>query len=215
VTLQLFGLTGGIGSGKSTVGRRFRERGVPVLDADQLAREVVAVGTPGLAAIVDRFGPEMLDAGGALDRKKLAARVFQNDDERRALNRITHPRVGELLAARTAELAARGEPLACYEVPLLFEAGLDAAFRPVVVVDAPVAVQVDRTVARDGGSADDALARIRAQLPLAEKVRRADFVIDNTGSIAELRARADTVLDAVCARLGVDPARYSRPSESP
>jgi dephospho-CoA kinase len=211
VALELFGLTGGIGSGKSTVGRRFRERGVPVLDADQLARDVVAKGTPGLAAVVARFGEDVLAADGTLDRKKLAARVFRDDEERRELNRITHPLVGERFAALTAELSARGEPLACYEVPLLFEVGLDAAFRPVVVVDAPVDVQVERTVLRDGGTREEALARIRAQMPLEEKVRRADYVIVNTGTLAELDARADEVLDAVCTRLGVDPARYPRP----
>jgi dephospho-CoA kinase len=210
VALQLFGLTGGIGSGKSTVARRFRERGLPVLDADQLARDVVARGTDGLQEIVARFGSEMLDAAGNLDRKKLAARVFRDDEERRALNRITHPRVGKLLSERAEELGRRGEPLACYEVPLLFEAGLENALRPVVVVDAPVAQQVERTVARDGGSADDALARIRAQMPLEEKVRRADYVIDNTGALGALRGRADEVLDAVCERLGIDASRYPK-----
>lgn len=210
MTLKLFGLTGGIGSGKSTVARRFRERGLPVLDADQLARDVVAKGTAGLEEIVARFGPEMLDAEGNLDRKKLAARVFGDDEERRALNRITHPRVGKLLSERADQLAQRGEPLACYEVPLLFEVGLDAALRPIVVVDAPVETQVARTVARDGGTTEEALARIRAQMPLEEKARRADHVIDNTGTLDALRARADEVLDAVCERLGVDASRYPK-----
>jgi dephospho-CoA kinase len=210
VALKLFGLTGGIGSGKSTVARRFRERGVPVIDADQLARDVVAKGTAGLEEIVARFGPEIVDAEGNLDRKKLAARVFGDDEERRALNRITHPRIGKLLSDRADELAQRGEPLACYEVPLLFEAGLDAALRPIVVVDAPVDTQVERTVARDGGTEQEALARIRAQMPLEEKARRADHVIDNTGTLAALRARADEVLDAVCERLGVDVSRYPK-----
>jgi len=210
VALQLFGLTGGIGSGKSTVGRRFRQRGVPVIDADELARAVVAEGTPGLAAVVARFGEGVLLPDGTLDRKKLAARVFGNDEDRRDLNRITHPRVGERFAELTAELASRGEPLACYEVPLLFEVGLDAAFRPVVVVDAPVDVQVERTVRRDGATRDEALDRVRAQIPLAEKARRADYVIDNTGTLAELMTRTDDVLDAVCRQLGVDPARYPR-----
>jgi dephospho-CoA kinase len=210
VALQLFGLTGGIGSGKSTVARRLRERGLPVLDADQLARDVVAKGTAGLEEIVARFGAEMLDADGSLDRKRLAARVFRDDEERRALNQITHPRVGKLLSDRADELGRRGEPLACYEVPLLFEAGLDAALRPVIVVDAPVATQVERTVARDGGTAEEALARIRAQMPLEEKARRADYVIDNTGTVDALRGRADEVLDAVCGQLGVDPSRYPK-----
>jgi len=211
VTLQLFGLTGGIGSGKSTVARRFRERGVPVLDADQLAREVVARGTPGLAEIVGRFGAEVLDESGNLDRKRLAARVFQNEADRRDLNRITHPRVGSLLSERALEFARREEPLACYEVPLLFETGLESVLRPIVVVDAPIGARVARTVARDGGTEDDVLARVRAQMPLEEKVRRADYVIDNSGDLDALVARADQVLNEICVRLGLKPSRYPTP----
>jgi len=211
VTLQLFGLTGGIGSGKSTVARRFRARGVPVLDADQLAREVVAKGTPGLAEIVNRFGSEMLDEFGNLDRKKLAARVFQNEEERRDLNRITHPRVGSLLSERAEEFAHRGEPLACYEVPLLFEAGLESVLRPIVVVAAPIESRVERTVTRDGGTEDEVLARVRAQMPLEEKIRRADYVIDNSGGPDALLARADEVLNEICTRLGLRPSRYPTP----
>jgi dephospho-CoA kinase len=215
VALRLFGLTGGIGSGKSTVARRLRERGVPVIDADQLAREVVAKGTPGLSEIVARFGEGVLDENGELDRKRLAALVFKDDEARRALNAITHPRVAALAAERAAELDARGEPLACYEVPLLFEGRLDGVLKPVVVVAAPVETQVARAVARDGGTPEDALARVRAQMPLEEKIRRADHVIDNSGPVSATLARADEVLDALCTELGVDPARYPRPAHSP
>ena len=211
MSLHLFGLTGGIGSGKSTVGRRFRARGLPVIDADELAREAVAKGSRGLAEIVERFGDGVLDAHGELDRKKLAARVFADDDARRALNAITHPRVGELSIARTAALDAAGEPLACYEVPLLFEAGLDAALAPVVVVAAPLETQVARAVARDGSSPSDVLARVRAQLPLDEKVRRATFVIDNAGSLEQTLAQADDVLDAICKERQINPSRYPKP----
>lgn len=211
MALQLFGLTGGIGSGKSTVARRFRARGLPVLDADELAREVVTKGTPGLAEIVSRFGSEMLDEFGNLDRKKLAARVFQNEDDRRELNRITHPRVGSLLSERAEEFARRGEPLACYEVPLLFEAGLQSVLRPIVVVDAPIDARVGRTITRDGGSEEDVLVRVRAQMPLEEKVRRADYVIDNSDSPDALVARADEVLNDICTRFGLKPARYPTP----
>jgi dephospho-CoA kinase len=208
--LHVFGLTGGIGSGKSAVARRFRERGLPVIDADGLAREAVAKGSPGLADIVERFGPDMLDEGGHLDRKKLAASVFSDDEARRALNAITHPRVAALAAERAASLAAVGEPLACYEVPLLFEAKLDAALSPVVVVATPLDLQVSRAVERDGGSAEDVLARVRAQLPLDEKVRRAAFVIDNSGSLSATFVRADAVLDAICRERGIDPSRYPK-----
>lgn len=211
MTIHLFGLTGGIGSGKSTVARRFRERGLPVIDADELAREVVAPGSEGLAEIVEAFGEAVLGRDGELDRQKVAARIFEREEDRRRLNAITHPRVGALAAARSRDLEARGEPLACYEVPLLFESRLEGALRPVVVVAVPEAVQVERTVARDGCTADHARTRIRAQMPLAEKARRADHVIDNSGSVQATRRRADDVLDAICRHFGVEPERYPRP----
>lgn len=210
ISLHVFGLTGGIGSGKSTVARRFRERGLPVIDADELAREAVAKGSPGLSEIVARFGADVLDDEGTLDRKKLAARVFSNDEARRALNAITHPRVAELSAARAAQLSARGEPLACYEVPLLFEARLDTVLAPVVVVSTPLDLQVARALARDGGTRDEVIARVRAQLPLEEKVRRATFVIDNSGTLEATLAKADDVLDAICRDRGIDPSRYPK-----
>lgn len=209
--LRLFGLTGGIGSGKSTVARRFRARGLPVIDADELAREVVLPGTPGLAAIVERFGSDVLAPDGTLDRKLLAGRVFGDDEARRALNAITHPRVGALSAERTQALAARGEPLACYEVPLLFEGKLAEALRPIVVVTTSVDIQVSRAMARDGATREEIEARIRAQMPLEEKTRLADYVIDNSGPLGATLARADEVLELVCRQLGVDGARYPRP----
>ena len=209
LALRIFGLTGGIGSGKSTVGRWFRERGVPVIDADQLARDVVAPGTQGLRAIADRFGSGVVAANGELDRKAVAAIVFEDPEARRALNAITHPLVGALFAETTALLDRRGEPLACYEVPLLFEVGLDQMISPIVVVAVPAEVQVERATRRDASTEDEARARIAAQLPLEEKVRRADYVIDNTGSLESTRARAFHVLEAICARFGIDPARYA------
>jgi dephospho-CoA kinase len=211
VSIHVFGLTGGIGSGKSTVAGRFRSRGLPVIDADQLAREVVAPGKEGLGEIVETVGPDVLAPSGGLDRVKLATIVFADDEARRRLNAITHPRVGALAVQRTRELDARGEPLACYEVPLLFESRIAEAFRPIVVVVVPVDVQVARTVARDATSDEAARARVRAQMSLDEKARIADYVIDNSGDLASTLARADHVLDAICLRFGVDPLRYPRP----
>lgn len=208
---HVFGLTGGIGSGKSRVARRFRERRLPVIDADLLAREAVAQGSAGLREIIAEFGSGVLDGRGELDRAALARIVFNDEAARRKLNAITHPRVRELTALRVSELAASGEPLVCYEVPLLVESGMAEALRPVVVVSAPEAVQIERVMARDGASESDARARISAQMPLADKVKVADFVIDNTGSLAALEDRADAVLDEVCARVGVDAARFPRP----
>lgn len=206
--MHLFGLTGGIASGKSAVAARLRQRGVPVIDADQLAREAVAPGSEALAAIVRAFGEDVLLSDGTLDRKKLAAAVFTDDDKRRALNAIVHPEVTRLTLKAAATLRDEGEPLACYEAALLVENGVADAFRPLVVVSAPEDVQVARASRRDGATADEARARVRAQLPLSEKVKAADFVIDNTGSLEALERRTDEVLAELCARLGIDPRRY-------
>jgi dephospho-CoA kinase len=198
----VFGLTGGIGSGKSRVAALLRERGVPVVDADELAREAVAVGSEGLAEVVRAFGRELLAVDGSLDRKRLGALVFSDEAARRRLNAITHPRVRQLSAERFAELSRQGAALAAYDVPLLFEVGLDAVLRPIVVVAASEATQRARIVARDGLSAAEAQARIDAQLPLSEKRRRADHVIENDGSLAELAAQVDALLPKLRASAG-------------
>jgi dephospho-CoA kinase len=210
MSIHLFGLTGGIGSGKSTVAARFRERGLPVIDADELARAVVAKGTPGLAEIAGFLGSDVLDAEGGLDRKRVAAIVFNDEAARRRLNAITHPRVAALAIEKSQELDARGEPLACYEVPLLIESGLAGALRPLVVVTTDVGTQLGRAMARDQATEAEVSARIAAQMPLARKAEMADFVIDNSGSIETTRAHADEVLDAICGQRGIDPARYRR-----
>jgi dephospho-CoA kinase len=212
VTIHVFGLTGGIGSGKSTVARRFRARGLPVVDADDLAREVVLPGSEGLREIVAEFGEGVLDASGALDRPKLASLVFGDEPKRKRLNAITHPRVRELSLMKMQELDAKGEPLACYEVPLLIESGLADVLRPLVVVNVDEATQIARTTARDGSTREHAQKRVSSQMPLSEKVKLADHVIDNAGTIAETEARADDVLDAICRGIGLDPARYRRPA---
>jgi dephospho-CoA kinase len=206
----VFGLTGGIGSGKSSVARHFRERGVPIIDADLLARAVVAPGSPGLAGVVAAFGPDILSAEGELDRAALARRVFSDPAERKALEHITHPRVRALARARFAELDAHGEPLAGYEVPLLFEAGLEHDYHPTIVVSCSPAQQQERAGLRDGKTAAAIRARIAAQMPLSEKRARADYVIDNGGDFASTRAEADRVLAAICAAEGIDPSRYFR-----
>ncbi|KYG04368.1 dephospho-CoA kinase [Sorangium cellulosum] len=200
--LVLFGLTGGLGSGKSTVAARFRAQGLPVIDADALARDVVAKGTEGLAEVVRAFGPEVLAPDGSLDRARVAAIVFDDPDKRRRLNAIVHPRIGALLLERAAEIEARGEPLACYEAALLVENGLADAFRPLVVVAVPEAVQLARAMARDGATEEQVRARLAAQLPLADKVAVADHVIDNAGDRAATERQADEVLAAIRAKLG-------------
>jgi dephospho-CoA kinase len=206
--VHVFGLTGGIASGKSAVAAHLRARGVPVIDADQLARDAVAPGSDGLAEVVAAFGASFLLPDGTLDRKKLGRDVFADEDKRRRLNAIVHPRVSALTFHATAKLRDAGEPLACYEAALLVENGVADAFRPLVVVSAPEDVQVARAAARDGSTLDEARARVRAQFPLADKVAAADLVIDNTGTREDLQRRTDEVLAALCQRLGVDLARY-------
>lgn len=195
--MHVFGLTGGIASGKSAVAAIFREHDVPVVDADDVAREVVEPGTPGLAAIVDEFGSGVLDVRGGLDRKLLAARVFGDDDARRRLNRILHPQIGAASAQHFARLGALGAALVCYDAALLVEGGLADAFRPLVVVAAPRAMQHARLVARDGLTPAEADARLDAQAPIEAKVKAADLVIWNDADLATLRARAVDALDDV------------------
>jgi dephospho-CoA kinase len=207
--IRIFGLTGGLASGKSSVAEHWRSRRLPVIDADSLAREVVAPGSEALDEIVQAFGPSMLQ-DGALDRRRLAAVVFSNPEALRDLESITHPRIERRRAELLAALEARGEPLACYEVPLLFEKGMEVRLRPVVVVTAPEPVQIARARARDGASEDEVRARLAAQLPLAAKAARADYVIDNSASPATTRAQSDRVLEAICEELGLDPSRYAR-----
>ena len=188
--VRIWGLTGNIGSGKSTVGRLLAAAGIPVVDADQVAREVVERGRPALREIASRF-PGVLLPDGSLDRKALAQRVFADTDEREALNQIIHPRIAEEVAARLAALAAAGHRLAVYEAALIVENGLQAGLDGLVVVVAPPEQQVARLRLRDGMSEADARARIAAQLPSAEKVRHATVAIENSGTEAELAAQVD------------------------
>lgn len=184
------GLSGGIGSGKSTVAQRLAEHGAVVVDADALAREVVAPGTDGLAALVQRFGEEILDGSGALDRPALAARAFRDEEARADLNAITHPRIGELTRQRMAE--APDDAVVVHDMPLLVEAGTEADYHLVLVVDAPEGTRVQRLVER-GLDADDARARIRAQATTEQRRAAADVWLDNTGTTEELRAAVDEV----------------------
>lgn len=184
----VIGLTGGIASGKSAAARVLAALGVGIVDADQLAREVVAKGSEGLAAVVAAFGSEVLTADGSLDREKLAARVFREPDARQVLQAITHPRIGVRSAERLAELAATATPYVVYDAPLLVEVGAHKGMDALIVIAAPRQTQIARAVARDGMAPDEAERRIAAQLPLADKVAVADYVVNNDGSLEALEA---------------------------
>lgn len=183
------GLTGGIGSGKSSVATLLAERGAIVIDYDQLARQVVEPGTPALVAIEQRFGPGVLGEGGALDRAALAALVFADDEARRDLERMTHPAIRARAAERDAE--APEDAVVVHENPLLVEMGGLADCDLVVVVDSPVEERVARLVEQRGMTEADARARIAAQLDAAVRIAVADIVIDNAGDPAKLRAAVD------------------------
>ena len=215
--MLLFGLTGGVASGKSSVAAHFRSCGVPVIDADQIARDVVepdffdqaqpsaarvGVGPDvkpgaGLAAVVQAFGAGVLQPDGRLDRKALGAIVFGDASQLARLNAILHPRIAQEAQRRASELAHAGALIAGYEAALLVENGLAGAFRPLVVVAVEPATQLARLMARDGIDEAAARARIRSQLPLADKIAAADHVIMNEGSKAALVTRSDEVLAAL------------------
>lgn len=180
------GLTGGIGAGKSTVASELASLGAVIVDSDKIAREVVEPGTDGLAAVVEAFGSDVLDADGALDRPALGRIVFNDDEARRRLNGILHPRIGR----RTGELvaAAPADAVLVHDVPLLVENGMGAAFALVVVVDAPEDVRVERLERTRGMAEDDARSRIRAQATTEARRAAADVWIDNVGSEDEVRA---------------------------
>ncbi len=189
------GLTGGVASGKSTVSAMLADLGAVIVDADILAREVVARGTDGLAEVVAEFGPEVLTTDGALDRSALGALVFADADRRRALEAIIHPRV----RARAAEIeaAAPADSVVVHDIPLLAETGQADSFDAVIVVDVPTEVQLDRMVRLRGMSAEDAQARIDAQASREDRLAVATYVVDNTGTLEQLRRRVAEVYAAL------------------
>lgn len=195
-------LTGGIATGKSYVRARFEAEGIPTIDADTLARDVVAPDTPGLAAVVDRFGRSIVSADGSLDRKALAALVFHDEAARRDLEAIVHPRVYAAVAEWVVRQRDAGALVAVADIPLLFETGRERDFDVVVVASCPPGVQFQRVMARDGSSEDEARARIAAQWPIGEKVRLADLVIDTTGAFADTNDRVAHIADVLRQRAG-------------
>lgn len=190
--MKLVGLTGGVGSGKTTVAEMLRELGAQVVDADEATHAVYEPGSPGFDAVVREFGDEYVE-GGRIDRKRLGELVFHDDDARRRLNSIVHPLVRDWMAQRTAEAAERGADVVVQDVPLLFENGLERLFSTVVLVYAPEEVQVERLVSGRGIAPERARAMIAAQMPIEAKRGLAHHVINNSGTRDDTQAQVRAV----------------------
>lgn len=193
--MKLFGLTGGIASGKSTVCRWLVDAGIPVVDSDQVSREVVQPGSEGLAEIAQTFGAELIRADGSLDREALGRRIFPDAEARQKLNAILHPRIQALSAEKTLAFAQSGAPFVVLDIPLLFEVRDPKSFDAVIVVYVDADTQLQRLMARNSLSEAEARSRIASQMPLEEKRTRADKVIDNRGSLDETRAQTEALID--------------------
>ncbi|HET6776996.1 MAG TPA: dephospho-CoA kinase [Actinomycetota bacterium] len=190
--MLLVGLTGGIGTGKSTVARMLEKRGAVVFDADVLARQAVAPGTPGFDQVVERFGPNVLAPGGGLDREALASIVFSDPAARRDLEGIVHPEVRRMFAEGCEEYKD-SDRVVVFSAPLLVETGMHTAFDLLIVVSAPVATQIERLMRGRGMAERDVQARIAAQLPLEAKAEVADILVDNEGTLEDIERRVELV----------------------
>ena len=189
--MRLIGVTGGIATGKSTVDRLLEQHGAVVIDADELAREVVQAGEPALDAVAARFGSEVIRPDGSLDRTRLGEIVFADPDARRDLERITHPRIAELMQERIAQALASSAPLVAVDIPLLIENARESMFEGVLLVYAPREVQLRRLRERNGLDDAAAMQRLDAQLPIDEKRERATWIIDNSAGLDATKRAVD------------------------
>jgi dephospho-CoA kinase len=195
--MLLIGLTGNIGSGKSTVAQLLSERGATIIDADVLARRAVEQGTPAYSAIVERWGTSILAADGLIDRGALRRIVFSDPAELEQLNAIVHPEVERMRIALVEQARQRGDRLVVCDIPLLFERNLTPGYDRIVLVDAPRPVRLERLVRERGLRETEAMAMIVAQMPAELKRARADFVIDNVGTLTQLDQRVTEVWTAL------------------
>lgn len=195
----LVALTGGIGGGKSTVCRMLQEKGARILDSDEMARDVVKPGTQAWREIIEHFGDEIQLPDGELDRQKLAGIIFADHEERVFLNSVTHPRIFELMAELLRDLKdeMKGKGIIVIDIPLLVEANAGGIFDYNLVVDASPEVQVQRLVSDRNCTAEEAWARIRSQAPRDERLKNADFVIRNDGTLSDLELEADKAWGAI------------------
>lgn len=197
--MKLIGLTGGIASGKSAVSAILRKLGAQVIDADALAREVVAPYQPAWNEIVETFGNEVLQPDKTLDRKKLRRIVFDDPEARKQLEAITHPKIRQLAQEKIQDCAATGAPLVVYEAPLLFEANIHLWLRPIVLVACDMTTQKRRLRERDHLTEAEVEQHLGAQMSLEEKRRLADYVIDNTGSLSDLEDKVTALVQTILA----------------
>jgi dephospho-CoA kinase len=192
--MLIVGLTGGVASGKTAVSEVLREEGASIIDADQIARELVEPQRPAWKELVKTFGKEILLGNGSIDRKKLAERVFADPKQRKRLDRILHPLITEEIDRRTREIGQKNpEAIVVIDAPLLIEVGYHRRADKLIVVISSRTEQIERLKVRDGITSDEALRRISSQMPVEEKVKLADFVIQNEGSLAETREKAKEV----------------------
>jgi dephospho-CoA kinase len=195
--MRIVGLTGNIAAGKSEVARRLSSRGATIIDADLLAREAVAVGSPALAAIVAKWGPTALTPEGTLDRAALRQIIFADESERAALEAIVHPVVSALRTRDIDKARAAGANVVVCDIPLLFEAGLESTVDAIILVDAPVETRRDRLIKRRGLPPAEADAMLAAQWPAEQKRNRATYVIDNDGALSALDPQVDAIWTAL------------------
>ncbi|MCY8093773.1 dephospho-CoA kinase [Bacillus haynesii] len=191
----VIGLTGGIASGKSTVAQMFQQCGITVVDADVIAKEAVEQGMPAYQKIVETFGQGVLLETGDIDRRKLGEIVFANEEKRLQLNAIVHPEVRKMMIKQRDEAIRAGERFVVLDIPLLYESGLEHLTEKVIVVWVPKELQLERLMKRNRFNEDEALNRIHAQHSLDEKKKRADAVIDNSGSLKDTEAQLHQLLD--------------------
>lgn len=193
LAMKVMGLTGGIATGKTTAASMLRQLGARIVDADELAREIVQPGKEAWREIVEAFGQDILREDGTIDREKLRRIVFQDEKKRQRLEAITHPRIRSLATQRLQKLVAEGAEIVVYVAPLLFENRVHLWLRPVILVACDLATQKERLRKRDGLSEEEIQRHLNAQMPLDEKRRLADIVIDNSGTLEDLQKRVQEV----------------------
>lgn len=192
--MKLIGLTGGIGTGKSTVSEYLAERGYPIIDADKIAREIVEVGQPALKEIEKKFGKDIINHDGSLNRKALATIVFSDNSKRKVLEDITMPQICKIISERVDLLKKQAVKIAFLDAPLLFEAGLDSIVDFIFCVDADLETRINRVCERDGSTRDDVVARIHSQMSNDDKMKASDEIIDNSKGLSELHNIIDELL---------------------